>query len=465
MKINLIHKNIAILWYGKEWASTLRFLQKNWILDYNITIFDKNLDLKIEDFNWKIIVWENYLETIWNYDYIFKSPWISPYTNDLKKYKDKILTQAIIFYEYYKWKIISVTQTKGKSTTTTLIYNLLKNAWYNVKIVWNIWNPVLDEVDIVGESWKGKDERWKEKNEIEKIPLDKGGKGDLDYDFVVYELSSYMLEELTNHHSFISVIWNIYEDHLDWHLGFENYKKAKLNILNNADNLLVWSVLEKDIIKELSWKNYKTFWTTWDYYFKGKDFYVWDKIFAKDISPKIPWEHNLVNFSGVMWVCDILNISPSIFKKTIEEFSGLPHRLQNIWTFSWITFIDDAISTTPESTIEAIKTFWENIWTIFLWWTDRWYSFEKLVLELEKYNIKNLVLFPESSEKIKKLLSKNYNFIETRDMSEAVKFAFKNTWKWKICLLSTASPSYSIWKNFEEKWDLFREEIFAKKEK
>jgi UDP-N-acetylmuramoylalanine-D-glutamate ligase len=50
-------------------------------------------------------------------------------------------------------------------------------------------------------------------------------------------------------------------------------------------------------------------------------------------------------------------------------------------------------------------------------------------------------------------------------MSEAVKFAFKNTWKWKICLLSTASPSYSIWKNFEEKWDLFREEIFAKKEK
>lgn len=431
MKINLIHKNIAILWYWKEWASTLRFLQKNWIKDFNITILDKSLGLKIENFSWKIISWEKYLETIWEYDYIFKSPWISPYTNDLKKYNDKILTQARLFFDYYKWKIISITQTKWKSTTTTLVYNLLKNAWYNVKIVWNIWNPVLDEIDIFSDS----------------------------YDFVVYELSSYMLEELSNHHSFISILWNIYEDHLDWHNWFENYKKAKLNILNNADNLLIWSIVEKNILDWLSWKNYKTFWEKWYFSFKNTDFYIWKEVFIKELSPKIPWNHNLVNFSWILWVCDILNISPDIFKKTIEDFQGLPHRLQNIWTFEGITFIDDAISTTPESTIEAIKTFWNDVWTIFLWWTDRWYSFEKLVLELEKYSIKNVVLFPDSSDKIKKLLDNSYNFIETISMKEAVEFAFKNTLKWKICLLSTASPSYSIWKNFEEKWDVFKSEI------
>lgn len=431
MKINLIHKNIAILWYWKEWSSTLRFLQKNWIKDFNITILDKSLDLKIENFSWKIISWEKYLETIWEYDYIFKSPWISPYTNDLKKYNDKILTQARLFFDYYKWKIISITQTKWKSTTTTLVYNLLKNAWYNVKIVWNIWNPVLDEIDIFSDN----------------------------YDFVVYELSSYMLEELSNHHSFISILWNIYEDHLDWHNWFENYKKAKLNILNNADNLLIWSILEKNILGWLSWKSYKTFWEKWYFSFKNTDFYIWKEIFVKDLSPKIPWNHNLVNFSGILWICDILNISPDIFKKTIEDFQGLPHRLENIWTFKKITFIDDAISTTPESTIEAIKTFWNDIWTIFLWWTDRWYKFEKLILELEKYNIKNIVLFPDSSKKIKKLLDGSYNFIETISMKEAVEFAFNNTLKWKICLLSTASPSYSIWKNFEEKWDVFKSEI------
>ena len=92
MKINLIHKNIAILWYGKEWASTLRFLQKNGILDGSITILDKNLDLKVENFNGKIIVWSRYLDHLDEYDYIFKSPWVSPYTNDLLPHKDKILT-------------------------------------------------------------------------------------------------------------------------------------------------------------------------------------------------------------------------------------------------------------------------------------------------------------------------------------------------------------------------------------
>ena len=79
------------------------------------------------------------------------------------------------------------------------------------------------------------------------------------------------------------------------------------------------------------------------------------------------------------------------------------------------------------------------------------------ILNLE--NIKNIVLFPPSWNKIKPLLDKTFNIIETSSMQEAVNFAFKLTKNWKICLLSTASPSYSIWKNFEEKWDLFYKEI------
>lgn len=433
MKINLIHKNIAILWYGKEWQSTLRFLQKNGILDGSITILDKNPDLMVENFDGKIISWEHYLNTIEKYDYIFKSPGVSPYINGLLSYKSKILTQTKLFYEFYKWKIISVTQTKGKSTTATLIYKLLKNAGYSVKLVGNIWNPVLDEIDIVKDS----------------------------YDFVVYELSSYMLEDLENHHSYISIIGNIFEDHLDWHLNFKNYSNAKKNILKNSDYIFVWLDLSKNIAKDLIKTNSITFGREWSYitYISNKYFINGEELDIS-IEPKIPWEHNLMNFAWVLWISHTIWIDIKIFEKTINNFAGLPHRLENLWSFWGVTFIDDAISTTPESTIQALHTFWKNIGTIFLWGTDRWYSFETLIEILHQYKIKNIVLFPETGVRIKELLQNDtYNILETREMKSAIKFAYKHTKKWKICLLSTASPSYSLWENFEAKWADFKKEI------
>lgn len=434
MKINLLYKNIAILGFKKEWNSTLRFLQRNWIKDWNITILDQNKDLKVEYFNWKIITWDNYLNNLDQYDYIFKSPWISIYTNNLEYIKDKILTQAKIFFEYYDKKIIWITQTKWKSTTATLVYNLLKNSWYNVKLVWNIWNPVLDEIDL-------------EKDE---------------YDFVVYELSSYMLDDLDNYKSYISIFWNIFPDHIDWHKNFENYFNAKKNILKNSENILVWLDLYPKIKKDLLNRNFLTFGEMGAYYRHiWKDYYINnEKILS--LNPKIPWNHNLTNIAWILWVCDIVWIDKLIFIRTINDFEWLDHRLKNLWEFNQITFIDDAISTTPESTIEAIKTYDQNISTIFLWWTNRWYDFEKLALEIEKQGIDNIVLFPDSWKKILKYLKKgNYNILETSSMSDWVNFALKYTKKGKICLLSTASPSYSLWENFEEKWDLFYKEILS----
>jgi UDP-N-acetylmuramoylalanine--D-glutamate ligase len=427
-------KKIAILWFGREWKSTLSFLQSIWC--ENITVLDRvqNAEYRMQDFqNINFITWEHYLDNLEIYDYIFKSPWISPYTNNLLKYKNKLWSQTKLFFELYKWKIITVTQTKWKSTTATLVYELLNNAGYNVKLVWNIWNPVLDEIDL-----------------------------NFSYDFIVYELSSYMLEDLDNHHSFISILWNIFEDHLDWHQGFENYKKAKLNILNNSENSLIWEDLSKEIIELLQNKNYKTFWLNNSYYsHKWNDFYINWKSIDTEINPIIPWEHNLTNICAILWVCNILNIQYETFQKTINSFSWLPHRLQNIWTYKWIIFIDDAISTTPESTIEWIRSFNQNIWTIFLWWSDRWYKFEKLISELENKKIFNIVLFPDSWNRIKLLLDERFKILETKSMQEAVEFAFKNTKEWEICLLSTASPSYSLWKNFEEKWDEFKKKIMS----
>lgn len=436
MKINLQNKKIAILWYGKEGKSTLRFLQRQNISDTHISILDKNMDITVENFCWNLVVWEHYLDELSQYDYIFKTPWMSPYSPKLFPYKDKILTQAKIFFEKYEWKIISVTQTKWKSTTVSLIFELLKNAWFRVKLVGNIWNSVFDEVSFDEEP----------------------------YDFIVFELSSYMLEDLQNHHSFISILWNIYVDHLDWHLNFENYSQAKCNILKNAEHILIGKEVSINIWKHLLGKKYFTFWEN-DAFFahKGNDFYIDFFPIEQNIFPKLLWNHNLHNIAWVLWVANIIWIDEKIFAKTVNEFVWLPHRLQKIWEFQWITFIDDAISTTPESTIEAIKTFEWKVETIFLWWTDRGYDFSWLIRILEQYNVKNIVLFRESGKVIKKLLnSDQYNIFETDDMEASVEFAFTHTKAKKICLLSTASPSYSIWKDYEEKWNLFQKWVKEK---
>ncbi|MDD4531046.1 MAG: cyanophycin synthetase, partial [Candidatus Gracilibacteria bacterium] len=134
----------------------------------------------------------------------------------------------------------------------------------------------------------------------------------------------------------------------------------------------------------------------------------------------------------------------------------LPHRLEFVGNFKGIDFYDDAISTTPESTIEAIKIFNKNIGTIFLGGLDRGYSFENLVKLIIESEIKNFVLFPDTGAKIKKLLPDSVRILETKNMKEAVEFAYKNTPAGKVCLLSCASPSYSIWKNFEEKGNEFK---------
>ncbi len=421
----LKNKSIAILWFGREGRSTLDFLLELWINHSNIRILDEN-DININYKDIEVISWKNYLDRLDIYDIIIKSPWISLYNDKIYKFREKITSQTEIFFSNYFWRVIWITWTKWKSTTSTLTNEALKMYWYKSILVWNVWKPVFDEINILSQE---------------------------EYDYVVYELSSYMLEWFSPE-CFIWVLLNIYPDHLDWHYNFMNYKTAKLNILNNSINHIVNNKLSLDVDKE------STFWEWWYYSYKWHNFYINDKKIIKDSKIKLKWDHNKSNITAVIWILYTVWIRDlSKFEVLLSNFKWLSHRIENIWTYSWITFIDDAISTTPESTIEAIKTFWEKIWTIFLWWTDRWYKFSQLVKYLEKYKIKNVVLFPESWTKIKDLLNNKHKILETDSMQKAVQFAYTNTQESKICLLSCASPSYFLWKNFEKKWDEFKREV------
>jgi UDP-N-acetylmuramoylalanine--D-glutamate ligase len=426
----LKNKNIAILWFGLEWKSTLNFLKKQKINLKNITVLDINKNIKT-NIKVKKITWTNYLDNLDKYDIIFKSAGIQ-IDAKLKKQKNKIITQVQLFFDNYIWKIIAITASKWKSTISSLIYKILKDWWKKVKLVGNIGNPVLDEIDF------------NKKN-----------------DFVVIELSSYMLSCLKKK-NYISILWSIFPEHLDRHWNFKNYVKAKLNILNWSEiNIVQHETITK---YKLINKNLISYWTKWDYYFKDWFFYYKSKKLFSTKNLKLLWEHNLQNICSAIAVWNIIWIPLNKMQKTISEFEWLPHRMQLVWNYWWIDWIDDAISTTPESTIQAIKTFGEKIDTIFLWWTDRWYNFEELIKIIKKIWIKNIVLFPDSGNKIMKTIKAKkifwLNIFQTNKMQDAIKFAYQNTHKWKTCLLSTASPSYSLRKNFEEKWDLFKKCIF-----
>ena len=474
-------KKIAILGFGKEGISTLRFLKKIWvkditILDSNAKILNQNLSLFMDlglEINsnlsdkklWdsqelKYIFWKDYLENIFSFDLIFKSPGISPYNiTVLEKLKNKITTQTEFFFKYYPDRVIGITWTKWKSTTSSLLYNVLKELWYKVKLVWNIWNPVFDEIDITSYFTGYKS-------------------GFETYDFVVYELSSYMLEWFSPK-LFISILNNIYNCHLDWHNWLQNYQEAKLNILKRSSFNLVWEEL-KELIEARWFKNITYFGI--DNWFSGKDI-------------SLRWEHNMKNISGILkaiYICyEILPNKLSLkqrdlkIKNVLKSFKWLPHRQENIGNYKWITFINDSIASTPESTIAALDTFGFDIDTLLIWNQDSWFDFTKLEFSIRKFSIKNIVIFPDTWEKLFDNFWKNIEFdkvypnpisskgfiFKTLSMQNAVRFAYEKTKKWKIVLLSTASPSFNSlgvwvmpWKNYLEKGELFRKCVLEYKD-
>ena len=451
-------KNIAILWYWKEGKSTLSFLLRLWISESEITILDKN-GIILDNSNIKIISWENYLDDLSNYNLIFKSPGISPYNNKICPYREKLTSQTEIFFDNYEGKTIWITATKGKSTVSTLLFETLKNIDYKVKLVWNIGKPVFDEIDLLDPE---------------------------EYNYVIYELSSYMLETCKPKCN-IAVLWNIFTCHLDWHNdSFKVYEQAKLNILENSDNKII-SQEFSDYGQNIDNTNY--FWLESKYTYSDTHFLKWEDELFSNKNLLLLWEHNKKNISCIIWILDIItekynHWSAWIFskmiqwlKETLVTFSWLPHRMEKLAEYNNITFIDDGISTTPESTIEAIKTFWNKINTLFLWGWDYWFtqeSYNLLKNAISTYNIKNIVLFPDTGLDIFniKRWSLEYNtelniisnnqdikLFYTNSMNEAVKFSYKHTWDNNICLMSCAAPSYSLWTWYEQKWVEFKKYI------
>ena len=413
-------KKILILGFGREGRDTFKFLRKLFpkrVIGIADRLEFKNLKLKIK--NYKNIRWHlgtNYLKALKNYDVIIKSPGIPIHLPEIEKAfkRGKITSQTEIFFENCPGKIVGVTGTRGKSTTTSMIYEILKAGKIKAHLVGNIGKPVLNLLS----SAKPKD-------------------------VYVYELSSHQLYGLKKS-PHITVLLNIYPEHLDYYRNFKEYASAKANIT-------LWQTKEGFLVYNSEDKTVK-------------------EIAKKSKAKKIPigGEYYELDKAAAEAVGELFKIPSKIIEKTLKEFKYLPHRLELVGTFKGITFYNDALSTIPETAILAMKTLGKRVQTIFLGGFDRKIDFKNLAKKvLENKNIKNVILFPTTGEKIWKEIIKQargkavprHFFID--NMRDAVKLAYQYTQKGKICLLSCASTSFSIFRDYKEKGNLFKKQVFA----
>ncbi len=406
MKIDELktYKKILLLGYGKEGMSVERLL-KRVAPDSQISIADKKDD-------------ENYLLKQKEVDLVFRSPGVK-----VEYIFRKWTTASNIFFDNFPGTIIGVTGTKGKSTTSSLIAAMLKQNHSDVRLVGNIGSPMLDELPTAT------------KNTI-----------------AVVELSSYQLTDLyfSPH---VALVVNWYPEHSDFHGSFEAYKRAKQNSIyfQTEKDFFIYDPKEKEIAEWVPLSKAKILPYTHDFPFDIK---------------KVPLigNHNKRNIQGALTVARLFNVSDEEAQKAVYSFTPLKHRLQFVGTFNGISFYDDAISTTPESTIAALNSL-SPVDALFLGGQDRGYDFAQLAKVLRDKQIRSLVLFPDTGFRIKQELLKLGDYypelLETTSMEEAVKFAYSQCRRSTICLLSNASPSYSLWKNFEEKGDLFQKIVHS----
>ena len=394
--------NALIVGYGQEGKVSEEYLKLKYP-DLKVGVADMQTD-------------PDYLSSQANYDIAVKSPGVSK-----EAMKIPYTTATNIFFSYVKQipgvKIIGVTGTKGKSTTASLIYHILKKSGKNVQLLGNIGMPMLSALS----------------QEIKKNTI------------FVLELSSYQLSDI-KYSPDIAVVTSLFPEHMDYHSTLKNYYAAKKNILKfqEKEDVFVFDPKNK---RALGWANEEAT--------KAKKVFFAGDDFLNNIVIPLIGTHNKDNVRAAVAVAEELGIFDKKIKSGIETFTPLPHRLEFVGKFNDINFYDDAISTTPESTVEAIKSL-ESVDTIFLGGEERGYNFKQLEKVIKRYKIRNVVLFPETGEKIN---VDGLNILKTESMEDAVRFAYRFTMPGKICLLSCASPSYSLWKNFEEKGEQFQESI------
>ena len=401
-------KKVAILGYGLEGRDAEKYVRSQ---GANITILDQKFD-------------KNYLKNLDRFDIIVRSPGVYRYLPEIINAEKKgveITSSLKIFFDNCPAKIIGVTGTKGKGTTSTLIYEILKNAGKDVYLAGNIGKPYLEL--------------------LPKLTKDS---------FVVMELSSFQLIDLTKS-PHIAVVLNITLDHLDWHKSKEEYINAKKNIVKyQTKNDFAVINSEYDVSKsflELTKAKIILF-------SKGK----LENKYKENLL--LRGEHNLENIAAAVYVAKALKIKEDIILKTIRSFKGLEHRLELVKEVKGVSFYNDSFATGPQPTIAAIRSFIEPE-TLILGGSDKGLDYEDLRIEIRKrQNVINLILIGQMGDKIGRgIKNKNILNFGKSTMENIVKKAFEITPKGGVVILSPAAASFDMFENYKDRGNQFKKAV------
>ena len=449
---SLKDKKAAILGFGVEGQSAARFLLEK---GAQVSVFDAREEADLEQ---ETIVrprkrgvsfqFNSYPETFSSFDFIIRSPGIRLSSSVIEKVRrEKVpLTSLIkLFFDFCPARIIGVTGTKGKGTTSSLIYEMLKKQGLDVYLGGNIGIPPLDFLDKLTES-----------------------------SWVVLELSSFQLQDL-NKSPNIAVVLMITSEHLDYHKDAQEYVDAKRNILR-FQTRTDFAVLNHDYPASSE----SDIHTDAKVYFVSHERDAERGCYIKDgfviIKPDgeelkvipttdilLPGKHNWENATAASMAAFLAGVEVPNIAAVLKEFKGLEHRLELVKVVNGVRYYDDSLSTTPETAIAAIEAF-EAPEILILGGSSKNSDFGELGRVIrDSKNIKAIIGIGEEWQQIKSNIKNQISKIKTIEdcfnMQEIVQKAGEITEPGDVVLLSPACASFDMFKNYKERGEQFKKEV------
>lgn len=445
----LKNKRVLVLGLGISGLSIVKALDK---LGAKIIVSDSKTEEELADFFNKTgeINFKKYLNNekidFEKIDLIVKSPGISPDSESILRAKSmdiEIITDLELAYRISPTpNIISITGTNGKTTTTTLVGEILKDEGLKPFVVGNIGIGILDHMVEAKED-----------------------------DIFVIEASSFQLEDTKKFKPKVGLILNITPDHLSWHGSLEKYIHAKKkNIINQDEKDYTILNYDDNILREMG-KNLKSniIWFSvkeklnQGIFIDGEDILIkkgeetYNVMKVKEVT--LPGKHNLENILGSIGVAWSMDLDMESVKNTIKNFKGVEHRIEYVSTINGASYYNDSKGTNPDATIKAIEALKSPI-ILIAGGHDKGSDFTDLI---QSFNgkVKALILLGETRERMKNTGIKNgfKNIYLVEDMKEAVKLSSKLANPKDNVLLSPACASWGMYKNFEERGRDFKDSL------